>query len=66
MTVAPFPINQEKDDLDFCVRQACKYIAKAMVLAKNNSSMSTPPRTNGGNAPESNEFNNASGSDFSS
>ena len=34
MTVAPLPVHQETDDLEFFVRQACKYTAKAMVLAR--------------------------------
>ena len=36
MTVAPFPVHHETDDLDFCVRRSCKYIAKAIVLAKGS------------------------------
>ena len=35
MTVAPLSVSQETDDLEFFVRQACKYTAKAMVLARS-------------------------------
>ena len=57
MTVAPFPVHKETDDLDFCVRRACKYIAKAMVLAKEQQLHEYAAVLNGAmRLTESNEF----------
>ena len=57
MTVAPLPICQENDDLDFNVRRACKYIAKAMVLAKQQQLHEYAAVLNGAmRLTEANEF----------
>ena len=57
MTVAPFPVHHETDDLDFCVRRSCKYIAKAIVLAKEQGLHEYAACLNGAmRLTETNEF----------